>query len=163
MGTTINKNILNIVFSLKDISCELILIGKLNNLIVQKLILNKIKYKNFVSIDKKKLINQYIGSDMLLFPSNYEGFGVPILEAQSIGRSVITSKFEPMKSVAGNAAIFVNPKKISEISKAIKKITNNYRLRSSLIKKGFKNIKRFKKEVILKQYLKVYNQFSINL
>ena len=45
---------------------------------------------------------------MLLFPSNYEGFGVPILEAQSIGRPVITSKFQPTKNVAGNAAIFVN-------------------------------------------------------
>ena len=82
---------------------------------------------------------------------------MPIIEAQSIGRAVITSKIEPMKSVAGNGAIFVNPRKISEISKAVKIIINSYRLRNSLIKKGFDNIKRFKKEVILKKHLKVYN------
>ena len=157
VGTAINKNIFNIVNSLKGISCELILVGKLNDRIIQELIINKIKYKNLISINKKKMINLYNNCDMLLFPSNYEGFGVPILEAQSVGRSVITSKFEPMKSVAGNAAVFVNPKNKTEISKAIKNIINNYRLRASLIKKGFNNVKRFKKEVILKKHLKVYN------
>ena len=163
IGTAINKNISNIISSLKNISCELILIGELNDEIIQELILNKINYKNLVSISKKKLINEYIKSDILLFPSNYEGFGMPILEAQSIGRPVITSKFEPMRNVAGNGAIFVNPEKISEISKAVKIIINNKKLRKFLIKKGFNNIKRFKKEIILKEHLKVYNETINNL
>ena len=163
IGTAINKNILNIISSLKNIFCELTLIGELNNEIIQELIRNKINYKNLVSINKRKLINEYINSDMLLFPSNYEGFGVPILEAQSVGRPVITSKFQPMRNVAGNAAIFVNPGKISEISKAVKIIVNNQKLRKSLIKKGFNNIKRFKKEIILKEHLKVYNKTINNL
>jgi len=163
IGTAINKNILNIISSLKNIFCELTLIGELNNEIIQELIKNKINYKNLVSINKRKLINEYINSDMLLFPSNYEGFGVPILEAQSVGRPVITSKFQPMRNVAGNAAIFVNPGKISEISKAVKIIVNNQKLRKSLIKKGFNNIKRFKKEIILKEHLKVYNKTINNL
>ena len=158
IGTAMNKNILNIISSLKNIFCELTLIGELSNEIIQELIKNKINYKNLVSINKRKLINEYIKSDMLLFPSNYEGFGVPILEAQSVGRPVITSKFQPTRNVAGDAAIFVNPGKISEISKAVKIIINNQKLRKSLIKKGFNNIKRFKKEIILKKHLKVYNK-----
>ena len=163
VGTAINKNIKNIILSLKNIECNLVLVGKLNSEIIQELIKNKINYKNLVSINKRKLINEYINSDMLLFPSNYEGFGVPILEAQSVGRPVITSKFQPMRNVAGNAAIFVNPGKISEISKAVKIIVNNQKLRKSLIKKGFNNIKRFKKEIILKEHLKVYNKTINNL
>ena len=148
---------------MKNIECNLVLVGKLNSEIIQELIKNKINYKNLVSINKRKLIKEYIDSDMLLFPSNYEGFGVPILEAQSVGRPVITSKFQPTKNVAGNAAILVNPGKISEISKAVKIIINNQKLRKSLIKKGFNNIKRFKKEIILKEHLKVYNKTINNL
>ena len=120
--------------------------------------INKISYKNLFSISKSKLIKEYINCDILLFASNYEGFGMPILEAQSIGRPIITSKFEPMKTVAGNAALFVNPKKISEISDSLDRLLKNQNLRNSLVKKGFDNIKRYKKEVILKKHLKVYNK-----
>ena len=160
VGTAINKNIINIILSLKKISCSLVLIGKLNDEIIEKLSQTNIDYKNLVSINKRKLIGEYINCDIVLFPSNYEGFGMPILEAQSIGRPLITSKIEPMKSVAGNAAVFVNPKKIKEITRAVNLVIKNQRLRNSLIKKGFINIKRFQKEIILKQHLRVYSKIT---
>ncbi len=163
VGTSMNKNILNIITSLKGINCELVLVGEINNNIIEMLKINKINYRNFVSINNDRLTYEYIKSDMLLFPSNYEGFGVPILEAQTVGRPVITSKFEPMKFVAGNGAIFVDPQKISQISTAIKNIINKQKYRNFLIKRGFDNIKRFKREVILKKHLKVYNEIINNL
>ena len=89
----------------------MILVGQLNDQIIYELNLNNIKYKNLVSIKMKKLIYEYYNSDILLFPSNYEGFGVPILEAQTIGRPVITSKLEPMISIAGKGAFFCKSKK----------------------------------------------------
>ena len=134
------------------------MIGKLNDEIIQKLKIYKISYRNLVSISKNSLIKEYKDCDILLFVSNYEGFGMPILEAQSVGRPVITSKFEPMKTVAGNAALFVNPKRVGEISNSIDRLLKNQNLRNSLIKKGFDNIKGYKKEVILKKHLKVYNK-----
>ena len=160
VGTSINKNILNIITSLKNICCELILVGQLNDQIIYELNLNNIKYKNLVSIKMKKLIYEYYNSDILLFPSNYEGFGVPILEAQTIGRPVITSKLEPMISIAGKGAFFVNPKKPKEISEAIKIIIKNKKLRLSKINQGFINVKRFKKSIILNEHLKVYKEVS---
>ena len=68
-----------------------------------------------------------------------------------------------MKFVAGNGAIFVNPQKISQISTAVKNIINKQKYRNFLIKRGFDNIKRFKKEVILKKHLKVYNETISNI
>ena len=160
VGTSINKNISNIITSLKNIYCELILVGQLNDQIINELNLNNIKYRNLVSIKMKKLIYEYYNSDILLFPSNYEGFGVPILEAQTIGRPVITSNLEPMISIAGEGAFFVNPKKPKEISEAIKTIIKNEKLRLSKIKKGFINVKRFKNSIILNEHLKVYKEVS---
>lgn len=158
VGTTENKNILNIIFSLKDIKCELIIIGILKKKIIQKLQENNLNYKNYISISHNKLIIEYKKSDLLLYPSNYEGFGMPIIEAQSTGRAVITSKLEPMISVAGKGAIFVNPKNVKEISKAVKIIIKNKKLRNSLINKGFDNIKRFEKENILNEHLITYSE-----
>ena len=160
VGTSINKNILNIITSLKNIYCELILVGQLNDQIINELNLNNIKYRNLVSIKMKKLIYEYYNSDILLFPSNYEGFGVPILEAQTIGRPVITSNLEPMISIAGEGAFFVNPKKPKEISEAIKTIIKNEKLRLSKINKGFINVKRYKNSIILNEHLKVYKEVS---
>ena len=69
VGTAINKNIINIILSLKKISCSLVLIGKLNDEIIEKLSQTNIDYKNLVSINKRKLIGEYINCDIVLFPS----------------------------------------------------------------------------------------------
>ena len=134
----------------------MIIIGKLTNEIFEKLKKNKLNYENYISASKNKLVNEYKKSDLLLYPSNYEGFGIPIIEAQSIGRAVITSNLEPMITVAGKGALFVNPKNIKEISKSVKLIIKNQKLRNLLIDKGFQNIKRFKKETILNKHLIIY-------
>ena len=117
---------------------------------------NCLKYKSYVSLSQKKVVQHYINSDILLYVSNYEGFGLPILEAQSVGRPVITSNLEPMKFVAGKGALLVNPKNINQISIAIKKVLTNKKTRLLLIKKGHENIKRFNKQEILQKHIKIY-------
>ena len=96
IGTRKNKNIKNILISLIDINCELIIIGSLNEEILKILNKNKINYKNYVSLSNKEVLKRYVASDLLLYPSLYEGFGMPILEAQAVGRPVITSNLDPM-------------------------------------------------------------------
>tara|TARA_B100000787_G_scaffold3888_1_gene2945 strand:+ start:657 stop:1670 length:1014 start_codon:yes stop_codon:yes gene_type:complete len=156
IGTSDNKNIKNILMSLTDIDCELIIIGDLTKeyfLILKKF---KIKYKNYVALKNKTIYKKYVESDLLLFPSQYEGFGMPILEAQTVGRVVITSNLEPMISVGGNGALYVNPYNVKNINNVIKKVINNKNLRNKLIQNGFKNIKRFNKREILKKHLNCY-------
>ena len=91
---------------------NLSIIGNLSKKQKYLLTKNNINFKNYVGISLKSLINKYIKCDILVFTSVYEGFGLPILEAQKIGRPVITSNIQPMKYVAGKGALLVNPKKL---------------------------------------------------
>ena len=81
-------------------------------------------------------------AEAAVFPSLYEGFGLPIIEAQAAGVPVITSNVSSMPEVGGNAAVLVDPYDIEAISKAMWDMERQ-ELRSDLIKKGFENIKRF--------------------
>tara|TARA_B100000787_G_C15920929_1_gene176611 strand:- start:60 stop:515 length:456 start_codon:yes stop_codon:yes gene_type:complete len=142
--------------SLIDIDCELIIIGDLIKEYLFILKKYKIKYKNYVALSNKAIFKKYVESDLLMFPSQYEGFGMPILEAQTVGRVVITSNLEPMKSVGGNGALYVNPYNVKNINNTIKKVIDNKSLRNKLIQNGFENIKRFNKVKILKKHLNCY-------
>jgi len=78
----------------------------------------------------------YSGALALTYPSLFEGFGLPIIEAMALGCPVITSNLSSMPEVAGGAALLVNPYEESEIAEGMGKIYNDDTLRSSLIKKG---------------------------
>lgn len=92
-------------------------------------------------INDHELIQLYINSLGLIFTSLYEGFGIPILEAQELCCPVVTSKLSSMKEIAGDSAILVNPLNIDEIEKAFKIL--DYNDLSSLISRGLVNAKRF--------------------
>ncbi|HPH79060.1 MAG TPA: glycosyltransferase family 1 protein [bacterium] len=79
-------------------------------------------------------------ADIFLFPSLYEGFGLPILEAQASGTPVITSSVTAMPEIAGKGALLVDPKNSTEMFKAMRKIIENHSLRINLIEFGSKNI-----------------------
>ena len=100
---------------------------------------------------------QLMGSAICLtYVSYFEGFGMPILEAQTLGRAVITSNLDPMTYVGGKGALYVNPKNIKSIRNGVKQIISNGKLRDKLIANGFENIKRFKKRNILQGHLNCY-------
>ena len=156
IGTRKNKNIKKIIKSLININCELIIVGQLNKEYLNILKTNKLNYKNYVSLSNYQVLQKYISSDLILFPSLYEGFGMPILEAQTVGRPVITSNLEPMNYVGGDGAFYVNPLSINSIRNGVIKIISNKFLREKLINNGFENIKRFDKSKILKKHLDCY-------
>ena len=86
----------------------------------------------------------------------YEGFGMPIIEAQAVGRPVITSNLNPMNFVGGNAVLYVKPRSDKSIRNGIIKLISKKNLRDKLINNGFKNIKRFNKNEILQKLLNCY-------
>lgn len=95
-------------------------------------------------------------SSLLMLVSYYEGFGLPILEAQSCEIPVLTSDTSSMPEVAGEGALLVNPNSVEEITDGIKKIINDERLRAELIKKGIKNSGRFSFKKMAEEALNVY-------
>ncbi|MEY2950550.1 MAG: glycosyltransferase family 4 protein [Saprospiraceae bacterium] len=85
----------------------------------------------------------------MLYPSLFEGFGIPILEAQKAGVPVITSKTSSMPEVTGEGGLLVDPIKIEEIVSAMKQVYKDSQLRKKLIEKGFENLNRYTKEIAI--------------
>ena len=115
-----------------------------------------IKYSSKSGLSIDEIYKEYKESDLLLFASTYEGFGLPIVEAQAVGRVVITSSLWSMPEVAGDAACIVDPFDINSIKDGVQRIINDSSYREQLINAGFKNIKRFQVENIAKQYESLY-------
>ena len=117
-----------------------------------------VKFLNYVPYDELPIIiNQAIA---LVFPTLWEGFGLPVLEAMACGTPVITSNISSLPEVAGDAAILINPYHIEEITAAMKMIINDSETRKQLSEKGLKRVNQFSWEKtglatveVLKQYL----------
>ncbi|HEY0262666.1 MAG TPA: glycosyltransferase family 1 protein [Chitinophagales bacterium] len=109
--------------------------------------LNKLKHRNdivFLGHQPSEKVAQIVGSALAMcYVSLFEGFGIPIIEAQQAGTAVITSSVSSMPEVAGNSALLVNPESVNEIASVMQKINADVALRNDLIQKGFENIKRF--------------------
>lgn len=108
----------------------------------------------------EELLEKYIESDMLIFPSLYEGFGMPILEAQTVGRVVVTSNVTSMPWVSGGGACLVDPFSISSIREGILRVIREPYYRESLIENGLRNIKRFDPDLISNSYLNLINKIK---
>jgi glycosyltransferase involved in cell wall biosynthesis len=102
---------------------------------------SQVKFLNYVSSQELPIIiNQAIS---LVFPTLWEGFGFPILEAMACGTPVITSNISSLPEVAGDAAILVNPHRSQEISNAMYNIATDEKMRQQLRDLGLKRAKKF--------------------
>lgn len=156
VGTKKHKNLSRVIESIRDMSCKLLILGKLSHLQKIELSNNKIDYDNFVNLKYSDVIELYYKSDMLIFASTHEGFGMPIIEAQVIGTPVITSNICSMPEVAGEGALLVNPFCINSIKKAIVKLISSSELKRNLIVKGSQNVRRFEDKKIAEKYINCY-------
>jgi len=85
---------------------------------------------------RSMLVSLIRGARAVLFPSLYEGFGLPVLEAMQLGTPVVTSRASSLPEIAGDAALYVNPYDVEDIARAIKTITADDGLRSELSRRG---------------------------
>jgi glycosyltransferase involved in cell wall biosynthesis len=158
IGTWPNKNMERVAAALENISAHLNIIGKLSEQQKAVLLCHNIEFSNSFHLSKQELIKQYADADIVVFTSTFEGFGLPILEAQAMGRVLITSNISPMKEVAGDGACFVNPFDINSIREGIAKVNGNTDFRNGLIEKGFNNVKKYYPDKIAAQYLQLYKK-----
>ncbi len=114
---------------------------KLEEMIVELELTRYVEWKT--AVNDQELIKFYQNAYCLLFPSLYEGFGLPIIEAQSFGVPVITSNLSSMPEVVGEGGLLVNPISVDSIKNAIKNLLENVELRDSLSQRAKINSRRF--------------------
>jgi len=116
-------------------------------------------------VPESDLPSLYKGAIALLFPSLYEGFGLPVIEAMACGTPVLTSKTTSLPEVAGDAALLVDPESIAEISSGIELLHNDEELRNTLSARGLQQAQRFSWNTVvshLKTVLDEYHSGVIN-
>lgn len=107
----------------------------------------------FIEEEDKAVVMK--SAEIFVFPSLYEGFGIPILEAMSVGTPVIASKISPHKEIAGNAALFFDPHSPEELAEKILRLSENRETRQDLIQKGFDQAGRFSWRETAKKMLEI--------
>lgn len=158
IGTKPNKNIPRLVEAIKELNVELTIIGKLSNELINTLTKYKINFVNKVNLSREEIHQEYIYCDIVAFVSLHEGFGLPIIEANAIGRTVITSNLSSMPEVANKAAHFVNPFAIEDIKNSFNQIINNADYRKSLVENGWENAQLYTSKIVAKKYKNLYTE-----
>jgi len=139
---------------------KVILVGKMTEEQRALAAKKQLDIENLVHVPYDQILDAYKRCDILCFPSFYEGFGLPIIEAQATGRPVITSNFGAMKEVAGKGAVLVNPENVVEVGETISQIVADESLRDVLIEEGKINSKKYSSTAISNKYVEVYKRIN---
>lgn len=158
VGTKENKNLLRVIQALKGIPSRLRIIGSLSEQQRAALEHAGIVYSDVARIPDAQLAQEYKDCDIVVFCSTYEGFGLPIVEAQASGRPVVTSNLYSMPEVAGDAACLVDPFDVDSIKMGILRIIDDAPYRKELVEHGLCNIERFRPEAIAAQFASLYQE-----
>lgn len=160
IGTLERKNLARSIKALHGICCHLRIIGKINQEIIALLEKYKIDYSNAYNLSDDDLRKEYETCDIVNFPSTFEGFGMPVIEGQAIGRVVLTSNISPMKDVCGDGAYLVDPFDVESMRAGYMALITQKELREQLIKNGLANVQNYRVEQIAKQYINIYQSIK---
>jgi glycosyltransferase involved in cell wall biosynthesis len=158
IGTAPNKNLDRVAQCLKGLPCKLQIIGPVSSSQRGTLQEAGIDFDVAQGLSESELIRKYVECDLVLFASTSEGFGMPILEANAVGRPVITSNTTSMPEVAGDAACLVDPFDCNSIRHGIDRVISDADYRKRLVEAGFRNVLRFRGDRIAKEYISVYRE-----
>jgi glycosyltransferase involved in cell wall biosynthesis len=109
-------------------------------------------------ISRQEMLHTLAGADLLINPSLYEGFGLPILEAMGLGVPVVCSRRASFPEVAGDAAVFFDPDSVQDMASKLALVANSDELRNELRTKGFSNERRFSWLETARMTEKVYDE-----
>lgn len=148
------------IFTKKSRSHQLVIVGKRGWLYEEILeapekfgVKDDVLFLDYVS--DSELPEFYSKAEVFVLPSLYEGFGLPVLEAMRYGCPVITSNVSSLPEAGGDAALYVDPENVEEISKGIDRVLSDKKLREEMIKKGNIHYKKFTWEKAASKVLEV--------
>jgi glycosyltransferase involved in cell wall biosynthesis len=144
---------------------KLIIIGddlsshpRLRRTVVRSGVQNDVRFLGFVPIDVLRIF--YDVAKVFVFPSLYEGFGLPPLEAMAHGTPVVTSNTSSLPEVAGNAALLVNPEKVFEIRRGLQRVLLDPVLRARMKQLGYEQAQRFSWTNSVSRILEIYREVA---
>jgi len=117
-----------------------------------------VRFLGFVPFDTLRLF--FESASAFVFPSLYEGFGLPPLEAMASGTPVVTSNVSSLPEVVGNAAMLVTPENVFDIARGIREVLLDEPLRAELIQRGYEQVRRFSWATAARQVLEIYREVA---
>ena len=130
----------------------------LRRTVVRSGVQNDVRFLGFVPIGVLRIF--YDEAKIFVFPSLYEGFGLPPLEAMVHGTPVVTSNVSSLPEVVGNAAVLVNPENVFEIMRALHRVLTDQPLRERMKERGYQQAARFSWETSVRRILEAYGQIA---
>jgi glycosyltransferase involved in cell wall biosynthesis len=131
----------------------------LRRTVIKSDVQNDVRFLGFVPIDVLRIF--YDAAKVFVFPSLYEGFGLPPLEAMAHGTPVVTSNTSSLPEVVGNAAVLVNPENVFDIMRAIHRVLLDQPLRERLKQRGYEQAARYSWDASAKRILQVYQEVAL--
>jgi glycosyltransferase involved in cell wall biosynthesis len=119
---------------------------------------NDVRFLGFVPVEVLRIF--YDAAKVFVFPSLYEGFGLPPLEAMAHGTPVVTSNVTSLPEVVGQAAITVNPENVFDIMRALHRVLMDQNLRERMKERGYRQVVRFSWMASATQILNVYRDIA---
>jgi len=160
LGTKPNKNLEISIAALFGLDVHLRIIGELSGKQEEMLAKFNIHYSVDFSISAEQLAAEYTIADLILFPSTYEGFGLPVIEGFQAGKPVITSNISPMKEVAGDAALLIDPTSIASIREQVIKLLADHQMQLQLVAAGSEKVKFYQPGFIAERYQHLWSKFN---
>jgi glycosyltransferase involved in cell wall biosynthesis len=121
---------------------------------------NKEKIRFLGPVYGQDLAGLYQMALVMAYPSLFEGFGYPVLEAMQLGTPVLTSNVSSLPEAGGSAAVLIEPEQIDDIAAGLEKIINDKTLRDDMIRKGFAHASQFTGERMARETLSLYRRFG---
>ena len=158
IGTMANKNVERLAEALRGIPCLLTIVGELSDGQKAELARHSVEFENHVGVSDEKIRELYSQADIVTFCSTYEGFGLPIIEAQAMRKPLVTSNISPLKDVAGSGACLVDPFSPESIREGLLALIRSEELRKGVVEAGLKNIGRFDPKAVSSRYSALYEE-----
>jgi glycosyltransferase involved in cell wall biosynthesis len=130
----------------------------LRRTVIRSGVQNDVRFLGFVPIEVLRIF--YDSAKVFVFPSLYEGFGLPPLEAMAHGTPVVTSNVSSLPEVVGNAAVLVNPENVFEIMRALHRVLRDQALRERMKQRSYQQAAKFSWEKSVCRILEVYRQVA---
>jgi glycosyltransferase involved in cell wall biosynthesis len=160
LGTKPNKNLEITIAALFGLDLHLRIIGELTRKQEEMLAKFKINFSVVFSISPEQLVDEYRNATIILFPSTYEGFGLPVIEGFQAERPVITSDISPMKEVAGDAALLVDPYSVASIREGVINLLSNHQRQMELVEAGKEKVVNYQPAFIAGLYQNLWRKIE---